>query len=488
MSARRFEPLRPNPKQAQFIAAMADPSTNVKIAVGGAGAGKSQTIVQGAREAAITIPGNEVLVARKFLKDVLKTTYREFLRTTPREWIVDIRKQDHEIILRSTDHRYPSRITFGGFDEPSRWGSSQFGQAFFDESHEFDYEDFVVIRQRLRHPALQDVTYESPFIHWDPKRKEWDMMRFLALVTNPVKNPDHWLRRLYKTSTVDKKRYAVFVIRIPTYDNKDHLPGDYLQTLEDQPEEERRRMLNAEDTPGIIGDACTPHYIDKPIEDGGHVITGPLPDHAMGVVRGWDFGYRHTSISWGEVINKAAIYLWAESFTERMTLEEVITGVLFPGEAAFNDDCEWKDWVDHQAANQHTDKTNETCRSIMRKHGLSARSNYSKPRDRAQLLDDLFRTRRMFVHESCRWHREAFGGYWHRDKFGEPEKDGVFDHVGDSAGYLAINELGARGVKLDRPLDVTPGQRAIDPEAPFRLKAARGGVTGFRLPAMGGAA
>lgn len=479
-----YKAYRPNPLQAQFLVGIADPSTTIKIAVGGVGSGKTQAIVQAAFEAAATLPGNEIAIARKTHKDVMKTTYREFMRTVPRAWILSERKTDSEVFIRTSDSSHPSRITFAGMDDPDTWDSTQFGQVFWDEGNKFDYEDFIKVRQRMRHPLPDGVNIkDSPFSYYDNETGKYDMYRFLVIATNPITHVDHWLRKLYKTSSVDGKTYKTFMIRIPTYDNAKNLSKVYLETLEDQPEEERRRTIWAEDTIGLAGPACTPNYIDKPMEQGGHLFSGPFPNYPMHMVRGWDFGYRHPSISWGEVVGKGALYIWAETYTERLTLDQLIRDLVLPLEAQMHEDTTFAEWVDHQAANQMSDKSLETCRKIMRTFGMNGRSRYSKPRDRAQLLDDMFRNRRLFIHESCKWHRAAFAGGWQRDDNGEPIKDGAYDHVGDSAGYLAFNEFGATGMKFSRSDDREQPGNALE-DAPYTPK---GNVIQrlFRLPGMG---
>ena len=245
-------------------------------------------------------------------------------------------------------------------------------------------------------------------------------------------------------------------------------------------------MLLAEDTPGLVGDACTPHFINRRQELGGHIITGSIPQHALHLVRGWDFGYRHAAVKWGEVMDKSVIYIWAETHTERKTLDE-LCAVIRRQEDTFHENTTFAEWVDHQAANQHSDKSAETCRDIMRRNGLRARSEYSRPRDRADLVDNLFRAGRLFIHESCRDTINACSGFWRRDSEGEPEKDGWWDHHGDALGYLVWNEIGNRGLK-GRTFTTTdlPGQQTVHFDTDFKTKV--DGKRGFALPSMGGAA
>jgi len=472
-----WQPLIPNPGQARFIDNTTSRDVGIHCFVGGAGAGKSQGLCQPAQECCVSLPGNEIGVARKFARDLRRTTYREFMRAVPTNWIFEERKVDMELVLRTSNPDVNSRITFFGLDDTARLGSMQFGQVFVDEANEMEYEDFLTLRQRLRHRLPDKVNpSKSPFAFRGGGK--WRMVHFIALACNPIPIPDHWLRQLYCYSRVGQKRFERTMVRVSTFDNRANLDDEYIAILEDMPESERRRMLLGEDTAGVVGDACTPSF-----DRDRHVFRGSVPELPVTIVRGWDFGWRHASVHWATVVDKSAIYIWRENFAEKMTLRETVTHHVLPTQAEFHTDCEFTDYVDHQARNQHTDKSEETSAGIMRDCGLRPRSSYSKPRERAELLDDLLRAGRLFVHESCEKTICALGGYWHREKDSdEPEKDGYFEHVGDSLGYLAHGVFGSKGRRIGREVDSAlreADEDSYEPKYPGLRQR------GFATPGMG---
>lgn len=475
-----WQPLTPNPGQARFINNTTSRECGIHVFVGGAGAGKSQGLCQPAQECAVSLPSNEICIARKFARDLRRTTWREFISTVPRAWVLDERKIDMEILMRSSDERAPSRITFIGLDDSARLGSTQFGQVFVDEANEIGLDDFITLRQRLRHRLQPFVDpSQSPFAFNDA-RKRWQMTRFIALACNPIPNPDHWLRQLYVSGMVAGRRMDRTMVRVSTYDNRENLPEEYIQTLEEQPEAERRRMLLGEDTPGIIGDACTPSFNHE-----RHIFRGALPSGRISVVRGWDFGWRHAAVLWATVLDKSAVYVWRENFSSKMTLRETVQEYVLLTQGEFDEDCDYTDHVDHMALHQRTDKTEDTCSSILRDLGFRPRSAYSRPRERAELIDDLLRTGRLYVHASCEKTIAALDGYWHREKESdEPEKDGYYDHIGDALGYLVWGVFGSKGRKLARDVDAAfrdPADEAYQPRYTGKDSPVR---QGFNTPAM----
>ena len=465
--------LVPNKKQAQFLLNLASPHDTIHLYAGGAGAGKTQALVRGIVDCAVTLPGNRIAVARKVAKDLTDTIWEEFLKTVDPALIWDVRKQAKEIEMLTRDPRYRSVIWFRGLDERNRWGSTEFGQIFIEEANEVDLRDFLYLRTRLRHNLPKDANVvDSPYIKDEATRA---MVRFIAMAMNPPEKIDHWLRQLWLESTIMGAKTKRTCVNTSTYDNAMNLPVEFIEILEQLPPGERERMLLGEPSLGIVGDACTPGWSAE------NIFGGPWPKEPMNWVRGWDFGWTHPACVWGQVVG-GNVYIWAENFGSKIELRDFCRKHVMPMESHCHPDSTYKEYIDHQHASQHTDKSRETSKSILRDMGYRPFHKYSKPRDRAALINELLSKKRLFVHAAnCPILVAALRGGWHREEDSdEPAKDGYYDHIADALGYLLWGEFGAKARKGSDVRDL--GDDDITPNGLVR-KARR--MARLILPGMG---
>lgn len=442
-----FEAFEPNPGQAKFLRNLTNTKVNLHLYVGGAGAGKTQGVCQAIMDCAVTIPGNRVAVVRKFAKDLKATVIDEFLKTVPPNFILEYNKQDKVIKLLTMDPRYPSEIHFRGMDEKERWGSSAYGQIFIVEANEIEARDFTYTRHRLRWRPVDINTKQpiplgdSPYVDAETGR----MLRFTALEFNPPEQMDHWLRQLWLHRELLGKTVDFTLVEVSTYDNKANLDPEYLKILESLPEHEKERMLYGKPGRGVYGFPCTPEF-----DSHEHTFDSRTPRGPMHWYRGWDFGWVHPACVWGE-LDEETLYIWFENFGTKLALRDFVKGYVHKTENLVNDNSSYTDYIDHQAANQHTDKTRETSKSILRSYGYSPRHKYSKPRDRADLINHLLQTGKLKIHKNCSILLAALGGGWHREEDSdEPEKDGFYDHIADALGYLVWGIYGAKGERKNR--------------------------------------
>lgn len=467
------EPLTPNVKQALFLRNVIVPDVGLHLAVGGAGGGKTQGICQLLTDLTVNIPGNEVAVIRKFAKDLKDSVYGEFKATTSSNLIAEEHKQDKDLYLHTVNPRFISRICFRGLDEVDRWGSKQFGHIIMDEAHECELRDLIYLRTRLRHKINKAVDLsQSPYAVYrptvefadecaatganpmdyldDPRCKdgfEWRIMRFIVIAFNPPRNQEHWAYPLWLNGELAGKKVKTTVTHFTTYDNRKNLDPEYIQQMEEgMPEAEYQRMVMGEPSAGIDGTPCTPDYDDKEC-----VFDGPLPSTPVIVYRGLDPGWHHPAMAW-LTYNRddQTADIWAVDFGTDVDIWKFMKQVL-ETESRFHPDILIYDEIDPYHADQHSDKSERTTRQILREDfGVKAKSQASGPRERADLLNKLFRQRRLRVHTTLKILRNGFRGGWHKDKHGEdPEKDGFYEHVMDALGYI-VWRLFAKKKRIDR--------------------------------------
>src|SRR5579872_6668490 len=109
----------PNPKQAQFLVNLTLATFFLHAYIGGVGSGKTFALGKAVESCGVDIPGNVVGVFRKVAKDLMATTYQEFMRNCPPQLIWREYKQEREIDLISSQGQV-SRVCFLGLDERDR--------------------------------------------------------------------------------------------------------------------------------------------------------------------------------------------------------------------------------------------------------------------------------------------------------------------------------------------------------------------------------
>lgn len=419
--------------------------------VGGGGAGKTFTLVQAAQELTVGIPRNRIIITRATAKDLKSTTFEEFMDTINQKLISRYLKQDFEVYVKAP-FGTESKIEFCGMDDRQRWGSKKACQILCDEANEQDVRDYNFQKTRLRHPLDQTLDYSfSPFCFKVPVPKGhklegkrdflWDCVRFIALIFNPPEKFDHWIRKWWLDSEVLGEHEARTVVRASSYDNLANLPEHYINVLHTLPEEEQRRMVHGEDSVGVPGDPAV-----KGFKEEEHTFDGPIPDYPFEVIRGFDPGYTHPCMYFLQIIHNV-VWVWAECFGTKKFQEDFINDDVKPIEAIYHDDCDYKDYIDHQKANHHDEKSKLTTRQQLRQlFGYRMRSTYSTPDLRAKLIQRLIRENRLKVHKkNCPILIKALKGSWHRDDHGDLKKDGYFDNSADAFGYAVWGVFGKKG-------------------------------------------
>lgn len=252
----------PNQAQKDFHAS---PSIH-KWMVGTFGSGKTATgCVEGILQS-IEHGGNVGLVARKSLPELKSTTFKRFFEYLPDHLVIDYKKVDRELYLRSSSGT-PSLIHFGPLDDIGRYKSLELGWFFIDEGDEMTEDIFDVLIGRLR---LKNV----------PK--------FGMIASNPT-TVHHWLYKRF----IENPTQGMSVFRSKTEDNRHNLPNGYIEQLKESYKNRPdwiKRYLDGEFGTIQRGDPGFPDFRQnlhvKPLQ----LLKG-IP-----ILRGWDFGYHHPCV------------------------------------------------------------------------------------------------------------------------------------------------------------------------------------------------
>lgn len=219
-----------NPKQKEFILS----KSKYTLGSGGYGSGKSTALVVRCILMCIESPyfgdlsGNRILIGRTKLTDFEKTTYIELMKWLPQSWIHREYKKLGRLILTNG-----SIIDFTHLDDYEHLQSYNAGHAFVDQSEQLDWKVFKALAyERTRLKTL------SPYnAIGKPVREEREFfLQGVSMVCNPRRGWQYdkfVLNEDYKESpdpVVFKKHNPRYkLITIPTLENTEHLPQDYIE-------------------------------------------------------------------------------------------------------------------------------------------------------------------------------------------------------------------------------------------------------------------
>jgi len=172
-----FEPL---PPQWAFFE-----STAKVLGYGGAmGGGKSRCLCEWVFDHALRFPGITAVVARQSHVSIVESTKKiMFQQVIPPELLSVSRTVESggkDFILFPNS----STIHFIGLDDPGKQFSTEISIAAFDEAHQIEEDDVLLIRTRLRQRCPQCIRQNVADCGHYPRR--------IALGFNP-ENPGHWL-------------------------------------------------------------------------------------------------------------------------------------------------------------------------------------------------------------------------------------------------------------------------------------------------------
>lgn len=424
----------PNPVQAKYYKACANPAFNAVIFKGGAGSGKTVGQCTQIIDLATKLPSNLIAVVRKYKVDLKDTIQKDFFDHCHPQLIIHHSKEDQITKIRTYDPDHPCEIHWRGLDDTARWGSRHFGQIFLEEASETDVKDYNYLLTRLRHNLHHDVQVhpDNPYILYAPEEPlGYSIRRFISLCYNPPEDPNHWLYEFHREGTVQGKEQKVCVIHSETMDNEENLDSTYKEILKNLPLHEYHRMVKGGDSTGVQGYPVA--YMFKEEVNTFHHTN---PESIQNYFCGQDLGWAVPNKLWGYEVD-GTLYITDELVRRKQDLRHFTKKECPLIEQEHHPDAKYTDFVDHQHALQHNDKNRTTSEEILRNEcGRNPRHSYSRPDWRGQLVNELLRTQRLWISKKCRVLINALAYGWSRDNDGEIISDGYWEHIGDSLGYL----------------------------------------------------
>lgn len=429
-----IQPHYPNPKQAKYLLACANPTWDTVLYGGGAGAGKTVGQATAILDFSTRLPGNCIAVVRKTKKDLADTIQRDFFEFTHPALILEHNKGDQVTKIRTAEKDHPTEIHWRGLDDLSRWGGRHFGQIFVEEASEINSREYLYLFTRLRHKLPKELTYakSNPYLVDDPEEPGgFSVRRFISLCYNPPEDPTHWLYTLQREGTVDGRKQRVCYIHTTTMDNYENLDRTYKNILENLPELDYARLVLGQDSTGVKGNPVA--YMFRKEEN---LFKSEDIKHVQTWYTGHDLGWVLPNKVWGEYTD-GTLYIHDLLVKRKMDLRQFLKDECPIVEQKFNPDAKYVDFVDHQHAVQHNDKDRKTSEQIMRTEcGRNPQHSFSRPEWRGELINELFRTKRLWIADHLQTLINCLTYGWVKDEKGEMVKDGYWEHIADSLGYL----------------------------------------------------
>ncbi|BER92697.1 PBSX family phage terminase large subunit [Atrimonas thermophila] len=220
---------------------------------GGAGSGKSYAVAQYLILRALEERGKHFLITRATLPS-LRLSCWMLIQHLLREYGIPHAVNKSEFWIEIRDNK----LFFKSLDDPEKIKSAEFNYIWMEEATEFNYQDFLQLKLRLRR-----------------KNK---LQNQIILTFNPI-DAYHWL----KTQLVDTPADNVAVLRT-TYKENPFLSADYVQELQRLSEvDENYYRIYALGEWGILQNLIYTNWD----------VVDRVPEEVDQVVYGLDFGYNN---------------------------------------------------------------------------------------------------------------------------------------------------------------------------------------------------
>lgn len=281
-----------NPKQAEFISDVDGTKNKFILFSGGRGCGKSLALCIKLILFCKCFPGNNILLGRKNLSDIEKTTLQDLFRLMPASW--------YEYRVKDGLIRFPnkSQIVLMGLDAmqsgsvgdikkaQQKTKSLNLGGFFIDQLEEIEYEVFQSLNDTMRMMAPEG---------------EIDFPRQGNMTTNPA---NFWGYHYFKLQErmneegnwIPKENKDARLLEGSMLDNAANLPEDFVKDRTSREESYVKRFVLGEWTTDVLlkGSVFAKEHIQflesmvKPplkIEEGCEIYEEPIPgeQYRMGV-------------------------------------------------------------------------------------------------------------------------------------------------------------------------------------------------------------
>jgi len=250
-----------------------DSKAKTVVHVGGAGSSKSYSLAQLMIIKLVNEPDKKIGICRKTFPALRMTAMSLVISLLKQYGIYNLERHN------KTSHIYEyntSHIQFFSLDEPEKIKSSDFNYIWVEEGNEFSYEDYVVLKLRLRSPATRNEVNQ------------------IYLSLNPI-DANHWIpQKLIKEDAVE-------VIH-STYKDNPFLDREYIKILLDliNQDENYYRVY-------ALGEwGKLEHLIYR-----NYKIVNDLPQERQAMVYGLDFGYTNPTALTKVTMSNQQLY-WEE--------------------------------------------------------------------------------------------------------------------------------------------------------------------------------
>jgi phage terminase large subunit len=228
---------------------------------GSAGSSKSFSIIQVILYLMLKYHGLKILVVRKSLPSLRISTLMDFKEIISKLGFANL---FYEEKVNLNFHFNGNFLHFGSVDDPEKLKSTNWNYIFMEEATEFTYDDFQLLRLRLRSPLKKN------------KRNQ------LYCAFNPV-DEYHWIKE--KVIDVEKGDPEKLEEIHSTYMDNPFLDKEYVQLLEDLINQDANyHRIYAEGMWGKLENLIYSNWdVVDSIPDGGQILYG------------LDFGYNNPS-------------------------------------------------------------------------------------------------------------------------------------------------------------------------------------------------
>ena len=363
------------------------------VVYGGAGSGKSYTVAQFLIIDKLLSRRNKyLLIARKYNPSLRLTSYRLILDVLNKLNVPYIEhKVDQTIEL-------PRRnvIFFRGIDAPEKIKSSEFNYIWMEEATEFDYNDYLQLKLRLRRAT---ETKNQMFLTYN-SLDGWTKKQFYDRVDSDVEVLHTW------------------------YKDNPFLDEEYVQTLE--------KLIEQDEAFYRIYALGEYAEIKNKIYS-NYTITNEVPTAFDEIIYGLDFGYNNPTACLRIGIKDNNIYILDELYERYKTNQELIEML--------------RDFVTEPNAPIYCDSAEP-----QRIQELIQAGYYAMPSDKS-VKDgiDFIKRHKIYISENCANTIKEIESYkWREDKEGnlleEPVK--FMDHTMDALRYAVYTHMYHAGTKI----------------------------------------
>ena len=350
------------------------------VVYGGAGSGKSYTVAQFLIiEKLLSNRNKRLLVTRKYNPSLRVTTWKLIHELLDEFEIPYIENKTEQVL------QLPRRneIYFRGLDDAEKIKSSEFNYIWMEEATEFDYEDYLQLKLRLRR-ATNSVNQ-------------------MFLTFNPVSG---WTQKQFFEQESDD-----IAILHTTYVDNPFLDKEYTEMLE---------LLKEQDEAYYQIYTLGQFAILKNKIYNNYQIVSKIPENFDEIIYGVDFGYNNPSVILEIGLKDDNIYITKELYETRLTNEELI-GKL-------------KSFVKNKNAEIYADSAEPARIEEISRAGFNIFSAKKEIKNGI----DFVKRKKIYIHESCTNTIKEIQSYkWKENKNGEILDEPVkfLDHAMDAMRY-----------------------------------------------------